>query len=196
MSWSWWTSWRILLPSGVVASPVPVQERLRAWLCENSLFGRHPYADSRVQLTEGWRTHSSGRGDVLSFRAPTAPGMALQCPGWQHNDGEDRTRLRWRRRRAPLVWCHDVVQCGRGVGVCTSLKCSAVLLRGVRRGGRTGVGGTASRSWHWPSRTVPRMTAHGGLAEQRRDVIPRRCQRAGVEGIRLLTRAPAACQSI
>jgi hypothetical protein len=33
MPWSWWLSWRISLPSGVVASPVPAQERLRGWLC-------------------------------------------------------------------------------------------------------------------------------------------------------------------
>jgi hypothetical protein len=43
------------------------------------------------------------------------------------------------------------------------------------------------------SRTVPRMAAPGGLVEQRQDVIPRRCQRAGVAGILLLTWAPAAC---
>jgi hypothetical protein len=35
------------------------------------------------------------------------------------------------------------------------------------------------------SRTVSRMDAQGGLAEQRQDMIPRRCQGAGVAGIRL-----------
>jgi hypothetical protein len=37
-------------------------------------------------------------------------------------------------------------------------------------------------SLHSP-RKVSRMAAQGGLAEQRRDMIPRRCQGAGVAGI-------------
>jgi hypothetical protein len=35
------------------------------------------------------------------------------------------------------------------------------------------------------SRTVLGMAAQRGLVEQRWDMIPRRCQRAGVAGIRL-----------
>jgi hypothetical protein len=35
------------------------------------------------------------------------------------------------------------------------------------------------------SRTVPWMAAQGGLVEQRQDMIPRRCQKAGMVGIRL-----------
>jgi hypothetical protein len=35
--------------------------------------------------------HISGRGDVSSSRAPTAPGMVLQCPGWWHSGGDGRT---------------------------------------------------------------------------------------------------------
>jgi hypothetical protein len=46
------------------------------------------------------------------------------------------------------------------------------------------------------SRTVPGMASQGGFVEQRRDTIPRRCQRAGVAGIHLFTQASAACQSI
>jgi hypothetical protein len=61
----------------MVASPVPVQERLRGQLWGISSFGHHPYADSRVRLTGGRRMHSSGGGDVLSCRAPTASRMAL-----------------------------------------------------------------------------------------------------------------------
>jgi hypothetical protein len=38
-----------LAPSGVVANPVPVQERLRGWLCGNSPFGHHSYADERLE---------------------------------------------------------------------------------------------------------------------------------------------------
>jgi hypothetical protein len=33
------------------------------------------------------------------------------------------------------------------------------------------------------TRTTPRVAAQCGLVEQRRDMIPRRCQRAGVAGI-------------
>jgi hypothetical protein len=35
--------------------------------------------------------HSGGDGDVLSSRAPTTPGMGLQCPGWEHSGGDGRT---------------------------------------------------------------------------------------------------------
>jgi hypothetical protein len=59
--------------------------------CGNLLFGRHPYASSRVGLTEGWRLHNSGCGDVLSSWAPTAPGMVLQCSGWWCSGGDGRT---------------------------------------------------------------------------------------------------------
>jgi hypothetical protein len=50
-------------------------------LCGNFPFDRHPYADSRVRLTGGRKVHSSRRGGVLSSRAPTRSGMALQCLG-------------------------------------------------------------------------------------------------------------------
>jgi hypothetical protein len=40
---------------------------------------------------EGRRMHNGGDGDVLSSQAPTAPGMALQCPGWEHS-GAKATR--------------------------------------------------------------------------------------------------------
>jgi hypothetical protein len=48
----------------------------------NSPFGRRPYADSRVQLTGGRRTHNNERGDVLLSWAPIVPGMELQWQGW------------------------------------------------------------------------------------------------------------------
>jgi hypothetical protein len=70
-------SWR-----GVEASLVPVQGRLCGWRCGNLLFGRHPYASSKVRLTEGWRSYVSGRGDVISLWAPTASGMVQRCLGW------------------------------------------------------------------------------------------------------------------
>jgi hypothetical protein len=42
---------------------------------------------------EGQRSHSSGRGDILSSWTPTAPGMVLQCPGWWRGSGDGRTEL-------------------------------------------------------------------------------------------------------
>jgi hypothetical protein len=68
---------------GVVASPVPVQERLRGWWRGGCSSGRCPRADSRVPSTGGRTRHSSGRGDVLSPCALIASGMVLQCPEWR-----------------------------------------------------------------------------------------------------------------
>jgi hypothetical protein len=44
-------------------------------------------------MIEGWRSHSDGRGDVLSSWAPTAPGMVLQCSRWWRSGGDGRTGL-------------------------------------------------------------------------------------------------------
>jgi hypothetical protein len=76
-----------------MACPVSVQERLRGWQRRSRPFSRHPCADSRVQLTGGCTGHSSGRGGVLSPRASTTSGMALQCPGWRRNGGDGCTGL-------------------------------------------------------------------------------------------------------
>jgi hypothetical protein len=93
---SGWSSWRILLPSGIMVSHVPTQERLRGWLCGSFPSGHRPYAGSRVQLTEGRRVHSSGHDDVLSSRVPTTPGMVLQHAGWLHRaDGDGGDALHW-----------------------------------------------------------------------------------------------------
>jgi hypothetical protein len=78
---------------GVVASPVPVQERLRGWLRGDCSSGRRPRADSRVLLTGGRTGHSSGRGDVPSPCALTTSGMSLQCPEWCSSGGDGRTGL-------------------------------------------------------------------------------------------------------
>jgi hypothetical protein len=58
------------------------------------LFGRRPYIDSRVMLTEGGKSHSNGRGDVPLSCDPIVPGMALQCLGWRHSGGDGRTGRR------------------------------------------------------------------------------------------------------
>jgi hypothetical protein len=65
------------------------------------------------------------------------------------------------------------------------LEGSTVLFRGARRGGGTGVGGTVTPAFPHSSSTVLGMAAQGGLAEQGRDMILRRFQRAGVAGIHL-----------
>jgi hypothetical protein len=52
----------------------------------------------------------------------------------------------WRRRHAPLVQRHGVVPCERGVGIRTLFEGFAILFRGVRHAGPTGVGGTVSQS--------------------------------------------------
>jgi hypothetical protein len=90
--------------------------------------------------------HNNGRGDVLSSRAPTAPGMVLQCLGWWHNGGDGRTgakvtgdALHWSDVTAPSPR-------GRWIEVHTPFEGSTVLSQGVRRGVHTGVGGTMSRS--------------------------------------------------
>jgi hypothetical protein len=77
--------------ASVVASPVPVQGRLRRWWCRSFLFGHRTYVSSRVGLTEGWRMHSDGCGGVSLSWAPTVPGMTLQCLGWWHSGGDGRT---------------------------------------------------------------------------------------------------------
>jgi hypothetical protein len=143
---SGWPSWRILLPSGVMVSPVPAQERLRGWPCGSFPFGHRPYAGPRVQLTEGRRVHNSGRGDVLSSWVPTAPGMVLQRTGWWHSGGDgytgpsvmEETRSTGLTSRCCPVWAQDGCLCPfRGFHR---------PLSWVWRAGHTGVGGEASLS--------------------------------------------------
>jgi hypothetical protein len=82
---------------------------------------------------------------------------------------------------------HGVVPCGRGVDDSTLFEGSAVLFRGC--------GVPAVQEWvvqcHGVDTslttqrcTVAGMASPGGLAKQRRDMIPRWCQRADVVGIR------------
>jgi hypothetical protein len=75
----------------ITACPVSVQERLRGWWSGSFSSGRRACASSRVGPTEGRRSHSGGRGDVLSSWTPTPPGMVLQCPGWWRGRGDGRT---------------------------------------------------------------------------------------------------------
>jgi hypothetical protein len=75
----------------VTACPVSVQERIRGWQCGSFSSGRCACVSSRVGLTEGRRSHSGRRGDVLSSWTPTAPGMVLLGPGWWRGSGDGRT---------------------------------------------------------------------------------------------------------
>jgi hypothetical protein len=91
--------------------------------------------------------HSSGDGDVLSSQAPTTSVMVLQCPGREHSVGDGRTGpelAEETRSTSPTSRCCLVR--ARGRRPYPFFEGSAVLFRGVRRAGRTGVGGTVSRS--------------------------------------------------
>jgi hypothetical protein len=129
-----------------MACPVPVQEWLRGWSCGDFPFGRRPRADSRVRLTDGRRAHSSRSGDVLSPRVLTASGrgavvrgMAAQRRGWPHRTGGDGG--------GTLHWPDVTALSCAGVGE-VSVSFSRVLRppSRVRHVGRTGAGGTMSRS--------------------------------------------------
>jgi hypothetical protein len=144
--WKGWSSWRILPLAGRRSGSVFVQERLRGWHRGNLLFGRCPYASSRVGLTEGWKSHSGRRGDVLSSWVPTVPGMVRQCSRWWRSSGDGRTRpmvTEETRLTGPTSQCRPVRVRGR----------RSYPFRGfwrplsrVRRVGRTRVGGTVTRS--------------------------------------------------
>jgi hypothetical protein len=117
---------------------------------------------------------------VLSDGA-TAPGMVAQRRGWHRAGGDKETRSTGLMSR-----CCPTRARGR----------HSYLFRGFRRhlsrgatwrsygSGRHSVTELTPALPH-SSRTVPGMAGQGGLAEQRRDMIPRRCPRAGVARIRL-----------
>jgi hypothetical protein len=86
-------SWRILFSRGVVACPVPEQERLRGWWCSGWLV-RPSSADQLERVFHGGpMRYSGGHGDVLSPCAPTASGVSLQYEAWRCSDGDGRTGL-------------------------------------------------------------------------------------------------------
>jgi hypothetical protein len=87
-------------------------------------------------------------GMAMSCRPGLPQRRGWHCSAWDGSTaaGMAAQGRSWRRRRAPLVQRHGVVPCERGVGVYTLFEGSAVLFRGVRRAGCTGVRGTVSRS--------------------------------------------------
>jgi hypothetical protein len=130
--------------------------------------------------------HSSGRGGVSLSWASTVPGMALQCLGWWHSGGDGRTGPKVTHSTGPTSRRRPERARGR----------RSYPFQGFHRPLSRGA------TWWWygsgrhsvteltlvfphSSRTVPGMATQGGLVEQCRDMIPRRCQRAGVAGIRL-----------
>jgi hypothetical protein len=135
------------------------------------LFGRCPYAGSRVGLTEDRRPHSGGRGDVPSTWVPTVLGMTLQCLGWRYSGRNGRTGLEVTGRRAPLASRHGVVPDRRGVGDRTPFEGAAVLFRGgdmeeLREWAAQCHGMTPG--FPHSARTAPGMTTQCGLVKQRR----------------------------
>jgi hypothetical protein len=130
----------------VMVCPASVQERLRGWRCKSFFPGRRACVISRVELTEGRRSHNGGRGGVLSSRTPTTSGMVLQCPGWQNGSGDGRTGLMVTEETCltgPTSRCHPGQARDRRPS--PSRGFHRPLSR-VRRAGRTRVGSTVSWS--------------------------------------------------
>jgi hypothetical protein len=139
-------------------------------------FSGRPHGDSRVPLTGGRTRHNRGRGDVLSPRASTTSGMAMQCPGWCRDGGDGRigpTTMKVTGPASPT----SRRSLGQTWNRCSSpFEGPTVLFRGR--------GASAVREWvaqcdgtnagHVAQhRTVAGMASPGELAEQRRGVIHR-----------------------
>jgi hypothetical protein len=135
---------------GVVVRHVLVQERLRGWRCSGWLTGR------RSGMIRGccWRGPVHGTvvavGNVLSPRVPTASGCRHSVQRGAAVAGmvaQGRQRRGW---PIPPAWCHGVAlrQHRKDIRGCRWLPSSA------RRVSCTRVGGTVSRSWQRPCRTV------------------------------------------
>jgi hypothetical protein len=92
------------------------------------------------------------------------------------------------RETCPTALRHGVVPGGCRVGGRTPFEGVAVLFRG---GGVEEVREWAAQchgmtpAFPHSTRTTPGMAAQCGFVEQRRDMIPRRCQRAGMARIGL-----------
>jgi hypothetical protein len=167
--------------------PVLPQKRLRGWLR-----GRLPLESPSVRRLEGvadgrLEAYSGGDGDVLLSRAPTATGMALQYSGWRHSGGDGRTGptvTEETRYTGPISRRRPVRARGRRPYHFLGFRCP--LSRGAAcrpyGSGRHSVTELTPAFPH-SSPTAPGMASRGGFVEQRRDTIPRRCQRAGVARI-------------
>jgi hypothetical protein len=132
--------------------------------------------------------YNGGDGDVLSSQGPTATGMVLQYSGWQHSGGDGRTgpELAEETRSTSPTSRHRLMR-ARGKRPYPFRGFSRPLSTGVAcrpyESGRHSVTDLTPTFRH-SSPAVPGMATWGGLAEQRRYMIPRRCQRADVVRIR------------
>jgi hypothetical protein len=139
---------------------------------------------SSVRQLESWadgglESHNSGCGGVLSSWAPTVPGMVLQCSGWLYSGGDGRTGSELAeatRSTSPTSRRRPVRARGRHLYPFRGFR--RPLSRGATcrlyRSGRHNVT-ELTPAFPRSSPTVPGMAARGGLAEQRRDMIPMRC---------------------
>jgi hypothetical protein len=148
-------------------------------LCVRQLEG---WADGGLEVTQRrtWRRlvvlgpHSTGDG-------ATVLGMVAQRRGWPHRaDGDGGDVPHW----------SNVAALSRASARQAFITFSRVPLSSFEGAacrsygsGRHSVTELAPASPH-SSSTVLGMASRGELAEQRRDMIPRRCQRAGMVGIR------------
>jgi hypothetical protein len=108
--------------------------------------------------------------------------MAAQRWGWPHRAGGDRGDV----PRRPYVTTSSPVGAEQ-----VTVPLSRVPPSSFEGGGVEEVREWAAQchgmtpAFPHSSRTTPGMAAQCGLVEQRRDTIPRWCQRVGVAGIRL-----------
>jgi hypothetical protein len=175
----WWASWRILCPS-------------RGGF-EGSSAGALVWSPS-VRLFEGWVDERPEAAQRQAWRCPiglgshsvgddaAVRGMVAQRGG----DGHTGPKVMEETRSAGLM-SRRRPRLARSSGR-TPFEGATILFRGVRRGGGMGVDRTvSSNDTGLPAqyRTASGMATQCGLVEQRRDMIPRRCQRTGVAGIRL-----------
>jgi hypothetical protein len=152
--------------------------------------GISPLVVVRVSARGSGCRRAGGRTTVV-VTTSCRPGLP-QHRGWCYcaRDGGVAAGMaaqgRWRwRRHASLVRCNGVVPCRRESGVRSLFEGSAVLFRGcgarvVREWAAQCHG--ANTSLTAQCHTVAGMTSPGGLVEQRRDMIPRRCQWAAWRG--------------
>jgi hypothetical protein len=119
---------------------------------------------------------------------PHGAGMALQCLGWWHSGGDGRTVPEVIGKTRPAGLTSRRRPRRSGVGGRTPFEGVVVLFRGgdveeVRELAAQCHGITPA--FPHSTRTAPGMVTQCRLVEQRRVMIPKRCQRAGVVGILL-----------
>jgi hypothetical protein len=117
------------------------------------------------------------------------PRLVAQRRGWPHRAGGDEGEA--------LHWSDVTVPSCAGAGL-TFIPLSRVPLSSFEGCDMEAVHSVTELTPAFPysSRTVPGMAAQGGLAEQRQDMIPRWCQKAGVARILLLPGHPQCARAL